>query len=121
MSRLAVLGFSSALLLVAGITPALGETETKLPPDRPPSSMTSTEIRAYNEGLDSRHPNYIRCRKDPVVGSLARKLRVCRTNEEWKRFAAIGNETGREVLDDVIKAPVSGNTPAFDACPNNRC
>lgn len=121
MSRMVIFGLLSALLLVTGVTPALGEAETKLPPDRPPSSMTSTEIRAYNEGLDSGHPYYIRCRKDPVVGSLARKLRVCRTNEEWKRFAAIGNDTGREILDDVTKAPVSGNTPAFDACPNNRC
>ena len=83
--------------------------------------MTSTEIRACNEGLDAAHPYYIRCRKDAVVGSLVRKLRVCRTNEEWKRFAAMGNDTGREILDDVSKAPVSGNTPGFDTCPNNRC
>ena len=56
-----------------------------------------------------------------MVGSLVRKLRVCRTNAEWKRFAEMGNDNGREVLDDVIRAPVSGNTPAFDLCPNNRC
>ena len=120
MTRITDLVFASALLVVAGASPAIGEVE-RLPPDRPPSSMTSTEIRTYNEGLDSAHPYYIRCRKDAVVGSLVRKLRVCRTNEEWKRFAATGNDTGREILDDVTKAPVSGNTPALDACPNNRC
>lgn len=118
MTRIVTL--ASALLLAANAAPSLAEAEAKLPPDRPPSLMTSTEIRAYNEGLAPAHPYYIRCKKDPVVGSLVRKLRVCRTNEEWKRFAAAGNDTGREILDDVSRAPVSG-TPALDACPNNRC
>ena len=105
----------------AGPALAIAATDDKLPPDRAPSLMTPTEIRAYNEGLDTSHPYYIRCRKDPVVGSLARKLRVCRTNEEWKRFAEMGNDSGREIMDDVTRAPVSGNTPAFDACPAGRC
>ena len=121
MSRITNLLFGSAAIALASAALATGGSEQKLPPDRPPSQMTSTEIRAYNEGLDFSHPYYIRCRKDAVVGSLARKLRVCRTNEEWKRFAATGNDSGREVLDDVTRAPVSGNAPAFDACPNNRC
>ena len=112
---------ASALLAASSAALALADAETRLPPDRPPSLMTPTEIRAYNKGLDFAHPYYIRCRKDPVVGSLVRKLRVCRTNEEWKRFAATGNDSGREILDDMTKAPVSGNSPAFDACPLNRC
>src|SRR5688572_22372162 len=106
----------AVISVILGST-AFAASDQKLPPDRPPSLMTSTEIRAYNDGLDSKHPYYIRCRKDPVVGSLARKLRVCRTNEEWKRFAEMGNDSGREVMDDVTRAPVSGNTPAFEACP----
>lgn len=109
-----------SLLVAASSGPALAEGE-KLPPDRAPSLMTPTEIRAYNDGLGSAHPNYIRCKKDPVVGSLVRKLRVCRTNEEWKRFSAMGNDNGREILDDMTKAPVSGNTPVMEACPANRC
>jgi hypothetical protein len=113
---------SVALLLAASTSAlAIADAPPKLPPDRAPSLMTSTEIRAYNEGLDSTHPYFIKCRKDPVVGSLVRKLRVCRTNEDWKRFAAVGNDSGREVLDDMTRAPVSGNTPAFDACPAGRC
>lgn len=110
------------LTAAAAAGPALAlAAEDKLPPDRAPSLMTSTEIRAYNQGLDNSHPYYIRCRKDAVVGSLVRKLRVCRTNEEWKRFAEMGNDNGREVMDDVTRAPVSGNTPAFEACPAGRC
>ncbi|HYC94073.1 MAG TPA: hypothetical protein VEB39_00065 [Sphingomicrobium sp.] len=82
--------------------------------------MTSTEIRAYNEGLDATHPYYIRCKKDPVVGSLVRKLRVCRTNYQWKQFAAMGGDNAREILGDVSTAPISG-TPNIEACPRNRC
>ena len=98
----------------------LAAADQKAPPDRPPSLMTPTEIRAYNEGLDSAHPYFIRCRKDPVVGSLVRKLRVCRTNDEWKRFAEMGNGTGREILGDVSSAPVTGGGP-IESCPQNRC
>ena len=93
----------------------------KQPPDRAPSLRTSREIGAYNEGLEKTHPYFIKCRRDAVVGSLARKLRVCRTNAEWKRFAEQGNDNSREVMDDVTRAPVSGNTPVFESCPAGRC
>lgn len=111
----------TSLSLVALSSASAGGIAEKLPPDKAPSLMTPTEIRTYNEGLDPSHPYYIRCRKDPVAGSLVRKLRVCRTNEVWKQFLAAGNDNGREIIDDMTKAPVSGNSPAFDACPNNRC
>ena len=108
-------------LAASGPAAAIAGPETKLPPDRAPSLMTSTEIRAYNQGLESTHPYFIKCKKDPVVGSLVRKLRVCRTNEEWKRFAEMGNDNGRDVLDDMTRGPSSGETPVFEACPANRC
>ena len=110
-----------ASALLAGSLPALAfaDAADKLPPDRAPSLMTPTEIRAYNQGLDFKHPYYIRCRKDPMVGSLVRKLRVCRTNEEWKRFAAQGENNGREILDEMSHAPINQGAP--DACSINRC
>src|SRR5688572_30730749 len=110
----------AVISVILGST-AFAASDQKLPPDRPPSLMTSTEIRAYNDGLDAKHPYFIKCRKDPVVGSLVRKLRVCRTNEQWKQFAAMGNDNAREIMGDVTTAPVSGNSPAFDSCPVGRC
>jgi hypothetical protein len=118
--RVAATVISSVLLGAWSFAPAIADSG-KLPPDRAPSLMTPTEIRAYNDGLDPTHPYYIKCKKDPVVGSLVRKLRVCRTNEEWKKSLAMGDDNGREILDDMRKAPSSGNSPAFDTCPNNRC
>ena len=117
--RITSLAFASLLLAVSGPALAIVDAENRLPPDRAPSLMTPTEIRAYNEGLDLKHPYYIRCKKDPVVGSLARKLRVCRTNEEWKQFAAQGQNNGREVLDEMSHAPINQGAP--DACSINRC
>ena len=114
------LWYGAALMIAAGASTAIA-AEDKLPPDRAPSLMTSTEIRAYNEGLEATHRYYIRCRKDAVVGSLVRKLRVCRTNEEWKRFSEMGNDNGREIMDDMTRAPVSGDARPIDACPAGRC
>ncbi len=107
------------MLSVVLTSPALAASDQKLPPDRAPSLMTSTEIRAYNKGLDTAHPYFIRCRKDPVIGSLARKLRVCRTNEEWKPFAAQGENNGPEILDEMSHAPI--NQGSGDPCAAHRC
>ena len=57
--------FIAAALLTA---PAAFAAETaagadRAPPSKPPSAMTPTEIKAYNEGLPQTHPYYIKCRK----------------------------------------------------------
>jgi hypothetical protein len=117
--RITSLALASSLLALSSPAPAIVDAENRLPPDRAPSLMTPTEIRAYNAGLDLKHPYYIRCKKDPVVGSLVRKLRVCRTNEEWKRFAAQNENNGREILDEMSHAPINQGAP--DACTIGRC
>ncbi len=40
---------------------------------------------APTERLDPRDPNYMRCRKLQVTGSLVKKERVCKTNAEWAK------------------------------------
>ena len=57
-------------LVLAAPAVAGGE---KLPPDRMPSEMTPTEIKAYNADINESHPYYIKCRKTEVLGSLAKK------------------------------------------------
>ena len=90
-----------ALSLVLA-APAVAGGE-KLPPDRMPSEMTPTEIKAYNADIDSGHPYYIKCRKTEVVGSLAKKLRVCRTNEQWKEASTKGNQNARDTLEEFAR------------------
>lgn len=79
------------------------------PPDRPPSTMTSREIAAFNRSLTKDDPNYITCRREEVTGSLAKKLRVCRTKADWERFARIGEENARETLEAMSRAPLRTN------------
>lgn len=94
-------------LLIAPV-PAAAATD-RSPPDRPPSSMTPTEIKAFNQGLPANHPYYIKCRKTDVIGSLAKKLRVCRTNQQWVTASSIGNQNARDTVEAMSKAPISGN------------
>ncbi len=83
--------------------------DNRLPPDRPPSEMTSSEIKAFNQGLAAADANYIRCRKTEVIGSLVKKLRVCRTNQQWRASIEAGNTNAREILEGMSKAPVNSN------------
>ena len=90
-------------------TPALAGGADKLPPDRMPSEMTPTEIKAYNADIQPGHPYYIKCRKTEVLGSLVKKLRVCRTNEQWKDASARGNENAAQTLEDMRRAPINSS------------
>ncbi len=97
----------AALTLILAV-PALAAGD-KLPPDRMPSEMTPTEIKAYNAGLERSHPYYITCRKTEVMGSLVKKLRVCRTNEQWKEASARGNDNARETVEAMSRAPINSS------------
>jgi hypothetical protein len=99
--------FSFAALSLALAAPAFAGD--KRPPDRMPSEMTPTEIKAYNADIERNHPYYITCRKTEVMGSLVRKLRVCRTNEQWKEASAKGNENAADTLEAMRRAPVNSS------------
>lgn len=93
--------FTVAVLALAVSAPAFAGD--KQPPDRMPSEMTPTEIKAYNADIGPDHPYYIKCRKTEVIGSLAKKLRVCRTNEQWKEASAKGNQNARDTLEEFAR------------------
>lgn len=99
---------SLAVLSLALAAPAVAGGD-KLPPDRMPSEMTPTEIKAYNAGLERNHRYYITCRKTEVMGSLVKKLRVCRTNEQWKEASHKGNENAADTLEAMRRAPVNSS------------
>ena len=49
---------------------------------------------------DKRHPDYVRCRSEPVIGSRVKKRRVCLTNREWKAFSSEGNQRAKDLVTD---------------------
>lgn len=99
---------SIAALATCLAAPAVAAGD-KLPPDRMPSEMTPTEIKAYNADITPDHPYYIKCRKTAVMGSLAKKLRVCRTNAQWKESSARNNENARETLEGFARSGGTNN------------
>jgi hypothetical protein len=88
---------------------AASETADRAPPEKAPSAMTSTEIAAYNKGLPNNHPYFIRCRKHFETGSIAKKVRVCRTNEGWKKSFAQGNDNARETVEAMAQGAQNAN------------
>jgi hypothetical protein len=69
-----------------------------------PSDMSPSQIKAHNAGLDPADPNYIKCRKSEVMGSLVKKQRVCRTIAQWKETSALGNEGTREMVEGFARS-----------------
>ncbi len=59
---------------------------------------------------DRRDLNYVRCRSEPIIGSLARKRRVCMTNKEWVAYNETGSRNSKEFVED--------NQPGFMITPN---
>jgi hypothetical protein len=101
-----VISVAALSLILAAPALAAGDNQ---PPDRMPSEMTPTEIKAYNADIDPSHPYYIKCRKTEVIGSLAKKLRVCRTNQQWKEASAKGNENAADTLEAMRRAPINSS------------
>lgn len=69
-----------------------------------PSNMSPSQIKAHNAGLDSADPNYIKCRKSEVMGSLVKKERTCRTNAQWKEANLLGNESTRDMVEGFARS-----------------
>ncbi|MBA4751650.1 MAG: hypothetical protein H2055_05420 [Sphingopyxis sp.] len=104
-----------AFALAASSTPTTGAATDRRPPlDRPASTMTGTEIKAYNAGLAPTHPDFIKCRKIEEVGSLVKKARVCHSNEQWKQLWAQGNQDSRDTMDAMSSK--AGDCRATGTC-----
>ncbi len=86
----------SALIL----TPAFAQTETNTETSTA-STETKEEKKAKPEKItDRRHPDYIRCKRESIIGSLSRKRRVCLTNREWAQVSRDQNRLSRELAED---------------------
>ena len=81
----------------------------RVDPDSATSLMTNAEIKAFNGGLTSTHPHFIKCRRIGEIGSLVKKARVCHTNTRWKQPRAVGNQDSRNTLEGMTRAPVNQN------------
>lgn len=47
---------------------------------------------------DRRHPEYVRCRTESIIGSLARKRKICMTNTKWEE----ARKRGQRFTNDMV-------------------
>ena len=57
---------------------------------------------------DRRDPNYVRCRSEPVIGSLVKKKRICMTNAEWVEYTRTGSRDANQFVEDM-QTGINGN------------
>lgn len=48
--------------------------------------------------LDRKDPNFVRCVSQVETGSLVKKRKICRTNAEWSKIDAAGNQDAEDLL-----------------------
>lgn len=64
-----------------------------------PAAEASQEAAEPKKITDRNHPDYVRCRREPVIGSRARFTKRCHTNREWEMIAQRGNQGTREIVE----------------------
>ena len=78
--------------------PAHGQTSD----DSTDKSVSSQKLdKSPRKMTDRRHPDYVRCRVEPIIGSLAKKRRVCMTNAEWAAHIQEGNRRANQFVADM--------------------
>jgi|GEM_PF-1837954 len=104
------------VVAVAPATPAMAtaqraSAEEPEPRDVPEGFIVikmapATEDAAAEHGneprriTDRRDPDYVRCRFEPVAGSILKKRKICMTNRQWNLAIRLGNRNAREFVDD---------------------
>lgn len=63
------------------------------------TGKSATDTSAPGKITDPKHPDFVRCRNEPVLNSRAARTRVCRTNREWTAAAREGNRRTEELLN----------------------
>jgi len=66
-------------------------------------SVATKEPKKVKKITDRSHPDYIRCRKEAIIGSLSKKRKVCMTNKQWALDSRDGNRRAKEIVTDNIK------------------
>ena len=65
-----------------------------------PVAAQEAEAEETAKITDKDHPDYVKCRTERVIGSLAKRKKTCLTNRQWAEFARRGNEIARRTVDD---------------------
>lgn len=70
-----------------------------------PGKMSAKEIAAHNAVLQRTDPLYINCKRFTVTGTLAKKVRVCKTNDQWATLSTRSREWTQTTQDGLLVSP----------------
>lgn len=93
----------SAIFLVASSASAAEPQDSQLP-----ARAGKAQAAKIQDGIDKSHPDHVVCRNESVIGSRAKKRKVCLTNRQWAAVAIDGNGLARKVVEDS-RAGMLGN------------
>ncbi|WP_337658619.1 hypothetical protein [Sphingorhabdus sp. Alg231-15] len=83
------------------ITPSGLTIVNLLPPEQQQEALQPEANSTPAQKITNRrHPDYVRCRIEPVASSLIKKRRICMTNREWKVAIRLGNKYATEFVAD---------------------
>ena len=97
--KLAIIALSATFLLAAPV--AAEDLGTSNSGSADASSSDKKQAKKPKKITDRRDPNYVRCRSEPIIGSLSRKRRICMTNAEWVEYVRSGSRESRQFVEDM--------------------
>ena len=78
---------------------AIGALAAALAVPSLPVAAQETETGGASKVTDKDHPDFIKCRMEKVLGSLAKRRKTCLTNRQWEEFARRGNDNARKTVE----------------------
>ena len=81
------------------VMPALATLLLFAPPIAAQSNAGASADDSKDEITDRSDPDYVKCRTESVVGSRAKKRKVCLTNREWAEVARQGRSMATELVE----------------------
>lgn len=70
-----------------------------------PARMSAKEIAAHNAVRQRTDPDFINCKRFTVTGTLAKKVRVCKTNDQWAALSTRSREWTQTTQDGLLVSP----------------
>ncbi|MDJ0979845.1 MAG: hypothetical protein QNI87_15070 [Erythrobacter sp.] len=106
-----LIAFSLFAVQAAPEVPAAPEAEPAAQAKAEPTADPNIDVveQKPEKITDRSHPDYVRCKSKPVIGSRAQRKRTCMTNREWAEVARQGNDRSRDFVGD--------NQPGFQRIP----
>ncbi len=95
-----LLSKAAALVVIGAFSSSVGATQLYVV--KQVDVMNEADNSAEPEKItDKSHPDYVRCRTESIIGSLARKNKVCMTNKEWAEARKNGNRFATDMIGSI--------------------